>query len=390
MFFSVEPSMSTRLPVIQTLIPPDFIDLGVGEPALSSLPVDLLHRASELCFDQNDPAFLQYGLELGNGYFRQALAEFLSQGYGLPVDPATLLVTNGSSMGLHLVCSLFTRPGDVVFVEEPTYFLALRILADHALQIIPIQTDRDGLVIESLEEKLKSYHPKFVYIIPAFQNPTGQTLSPQRRAQLARLSLEHDFIVVADEIYQFLNYRCLSPEPCAALIESGHVISLNSFSKILAPGLRLGWLQSDPATLQRFVTSGLLDSGGGLNPFTSAIVRFVIESGGLAANIERLKAAYGSRLLEMDQSLHRHFPSAEYIPPLGGYFFWLRFPGVDTIAWQKKACAFKVGFSPGARFSCQSGLREFIRLSFVHYSSAEIEEGLLRLKESLAEFRSGV
>jgi 2-aminoadipate transaminase len=283
--------MTNNLPIIQTPIPPDFIDLGVGEPALASLPVDLLHRASELCFDQNDPAFLQYGLELGNGYFRQALAEFLRQGYGLPVDPATLLVTNGSSMGLHLVCSLFTRPGDVVFVEEPTYYLALRILADHALQIIPIQTDQDGLVIESLEEKLKSNHPKFVYIIPAFQNPTGQTLSPQRRTQLARLSLEHDFIVVADEIYQFLNYRCNSPEPCAAIIEAGHIISLNSFSKILAPGLRLGWLQSDPATVQRFVTSGLLDSGGGLNPFTSAIVRFVIESGGLAANIERLKVS---------------------------------------------------------------------------------------------------
>jgi DNA-binding transcriptional MocR family regulator len=241
------------------------------------------------------------------------------------------------------------------------------------------------LVIESLEEKLKSYHPKFVYVIPAFQNPTGQTLSPQRRAQLARLSLEHDFIVIADEIYQFLNYRCNSPEPCAALIEAGHIISLNSFSKILAPGLRLGWLQSDSDMLQRFVTSGLLDSGGGLNPFTSAIVRFVIESGGLAANIERLKAVYGSRLLEMDKSLRTLLPMAEYVPPLGGYFFWLRFPGIDTVAWQKKARSFKVGFSPGVRFSCQPGLREFIRLSFVHYSSAEIEEGVLRLKESLDE-----
>jgi DNA-binding transcriptional MocR family regulator len=327
-------------------------------------------------------------LELGNGYFRQALAEFLSQCYRHPVDPATLLVTNGSSMGLHLVCSIFTRPGDLVFVEEPTYFLALRILADHALQIIPIQTDRDGLVIESLEEKLKTYHPKFVYIIPAFQNPTGQTLSPQRRSKLISLGREHDFIIVADEIYQLLNYHCQSPEPFSASIDEGPIISLNSFSKILAPGLRLGWLQSNPATLQRIVTSGLLDSGGGLNPFTSAIVRFVIENGGLSANIQRLKAEYGSRILEMDKSLRRHLPSAEYVLPQGGYFFWLRFPGVDTIAWQKKARSFKVGFSPGVRFSCQPGLQEFIRLSFVHYSSAEIEEGFLRLKESLAESRS--
>lgn len=378
--------MTTSLPVIQTPIPPDFIDLGVGEPALSSLPMDLLHRAAEMCFDQNDPAFLQYGLELGNGYFRQALAEFLSKEYGSSVDPATMLVTNGSSMALHLVCSLFTRPGDLVFVEEPTYFLALRILADHHLQVIPIQTDQDGMVLESLEEKLMSYHPKFVYIIPAFQNPTGQILSQERRKKLVSLGTEHDFIVVADEIYHFLNYRCLSPEPFATYINDGHVISLNSFSKILAPGLRLGWLHSNPETIQRFVTSGLLDSGGGLNPFTSAIIRFVVESGGLAANILRLKAEYASRIVEMDKCLRRYLPSAEFVSPQGGYFYWLRLPGVDTVEWQKRARAFKVGFSPGVRFSCQQGLREFIRLSFVHYSSPEIEQGILRLKESLDEF----
>lgn len=377
--------MTISLPVIQTPIPPDFIDLGAGEPALALLPVDLLHQAAELCFDQNDPAFLQYGTEQGNGYFRQALAEFLSRGYGTPVDLSTLFVTNGSSMGLHLICSLFTRPGDLVFVEEPTYFLALRILADHDLQVIPIQTDRDGLMIESLEEKLKSYHPKFIYVIPAFQNPTGQTLSQERREKLVSLSREHDFIVIADEVYHFLNYRCLSPDPFAAYINDGHIISINSFSKILAPGLRLGWLQSNSETIKRFVTSGLLDSGGGLNPFTSAIVRFVIESGGLAANIERLKAEYGSRITEMDNSLRRHLPMAEYVPPQGGYFFWLRLPHVDTIELQERARSFKVGFNSGMRFSSQKGLREFIRLSFVHYSSAEIEEGIIRLKESLDE-----
>jgi len=381
--------MTINLPVIQTPIPADFIDLGVGEPALASLPMELLHQAAEMCFDQNDPAFLQYGLELGNGYFRQALAEFLSKDYGIPVDTATLLVTNGSSMGLHLVCSLFTHPGDLVFVEEPTYFLALRILADHGLQVIPIQTDRDGLVIESLEEKLNSYHPQFLYIIPAFQNPTGQTLSQERREKLVGLARERDFIVVADEIYQLLNYCCKSPEPFAAYINDGHIISLNSFSKILAPGLRLGWLQSNSETIQRFVTSGLLDSGGGLNPFTSAIVRFAVESGGLAANIQRLKTEYGSRIMEMDKSLHRHLPMAEYVSPQGGYFFWLRLPNVDTIELQKKARSFKVGFNSGVRFSSQERLKDFIRLSFVNYSPEEIEKGIMRIAESLDESGAG-
>jgi 2-aminoadipate transaminase len=203
---------------------------------------------------------------------------------------------------------------------------------------------------------------------------------------LVNLARDHDFFVIADEIYHFLNYECTSPEPFAAHINGGHIISINSFSKILAPGLRLGWLQSNPETVQRFVTSGLLDSGGGLNPFTSAIVRFVVENGGLAAHIERLKAEYGARILEMDKSLRQHLPLAEFVIPQGGYFFWLRLPYVDTIEWQKKARSYHVGFTSGVRFSSQKGLRDFIRLSFVHYSSAEIEEGIIRLKASLDAF----
>src|SRR5512141_703290 len=124
------------LPVIQIPMDPEFIDFSVGEPALPLLPLDMLRRAAETCFAEHDPAVLQYGTEQGNGYFRQALAEFLQQGFGFPVDPASLLVTNGSTMGLHLACSLFTRPGDTVFVEEPTYFLAFHILADHGLQAV--------------------------------------------------------------------------------------------------------------------------------------------------------------------------------------------------------------------------------------------------------------
>lgn len=312
--------MTNPLPVIQIPMDPGFIDFSVGEPGLALLPLDLLQRAAETCFAGGDPAVLQYGTEQGNGYFRRALAEFLRQGYGFPVDPATLFVTNGSSMGLHLTCSLFTRPGDTVFVEEPTYFLAFRILADHGLQVVPIQTDREGLLIELLEEKLKSRTPKFVYIIPTYQNPSGQTLSQERREKLAQLSRKHDFLLVADEVYHFLSYQQTPPGPLAGYIQEGRVISLNSFSKILAPGLRLGWLQTDPETIKRFVTYGLLDSGGGLNPFVSAVTRFVIESGGLAANIERLKTEYASRISVMDRCLRKYLPQAEYTRPEGDTF----------------------------------------------------------------------
>jgi DNA-binding transcriptional MocR family regulator len=146
--------MTNYIPTSQIHIPPGMIDLGVGDPDFTLLPLDLLRRAAETCFAKGDPAFLQYGAEQGDGYFRKALAGFLERGYGFSVDPDHLFVTNGISNALDLVCARFTRPGDTIFVEEPSYFLALRIFADHDLRIVPIQTDEDGLVIEALVEKL--------------------------------------------------------------------------------------------------------------------------------------------------------------------------------------------------------------------------------------------
>jgi len=138
--------MTTYIPISQTYIPEGMIDLGVGDPDFALLPLDMLRRAAEACFAKGDTTFLQYGAEQGDGYFRMALAGFLGQGYRFPVDPDSLFVTNGISNALDMICAHFTCPGDTIFVEEPSYFLALRIFADHDLHIIPIQTDEDGLV----------------------------------------------------------------------------------------------------------------------------------------------------------------------------------------------------------------------------------------------------
>ncbi len=195
------------------------------------------------------------------------------------MDPGRLFVTNGISGGLDLLCTLFTRSGDTIFVEEPSYFLALRIFADHGLRIIPIDTDENGLVIELLEEKLREHKPKFLYIIPTHQNPSGHTLTEERRERLMELSRENDFLILADEVYHLLSYDQQPPKAFAAWTEDPHVLSLGSFSKILAPGLRLGWIQAGTEKFQTLAGCGLLDSGGGLNPFTSAIVREVIDVG---------------------------------------------------------------------------------------------------------------
>jgi 2-aminoadipate transaminase len=376
--------MTTSLPIIQSEIPPDVIDLGLGNPPLSLLPLDIIHRAADRSLSKGDPSSLQYGLEQGDGYFRQALSEFLTNGYGCPTNPENLFVTNGISNALDLICTSFTQPDDVIFVEDPTYFLALRIFADHNLQIIPIETDEAGLIVASLEEKLAGSHPKFLYLIPTFQNPTGHTLPQERRDRIAKLSKEHDFLVVADEVYHFLNYTQKPPKPLAASTDNENIISLGSFSKILAPGLRLGWMQAHPEKIECFVISGLLDSGGGLNPFTSAIMRWVIESGDLEKNINRLVDVYRSRVAATDSALHHHLPYAKYTVPHGGYFFWIRLPEeMDGSELRKKAANYKVDFRQGALFSSTGKMRNYIRLCYVAYEPEQIEEGIVRLKQCL-------
>ena len=376
-------------PLIQTSqvhVDPSVIDLGVGQPQLSLLPLERIRLAAEQRFAQGDPIFLQYGAEQGDGYLRMELARFLSQGYGFPVDSQELFITSGASMGLDLICTLYTRAGDTVFVEEPSYFLALRIFADHHLQPVAIPVDENGLIVAALEEALAHHRPAFLYTIPSFQNPSGYSLSQERRARLAALSLEYDFLIVADEVYHFLSYAAQPPKAFAGYISQGNILSVGSFSKILAPGLRLGWVQTDPQRVKGLAGSGLLDSGGGLNPFTSAIVRGVLESDGLQENIAELRATYGARVKAMAEALQKYLPQVTYQVPQGGYFFWVRLPeGIDAEALMARAEKHKVSYRPGKLFSSQDGLCEYARLCFAFYDAEQLEQGVERLKLALEE-----
>ena len=374
----------TAVQTTQMLTDPAVIDLGIGQPQLSLLPLERIRRAAEMRFAQNDPAFLQYGAEQGDGFLRQELAHFLTDQYGFPVFPKNLFITNGASLGLDLTCTLFAQPGDTVFVEEPSYFLALRILADHHLRLVSIPIDENGLCVEALEQELKKVRPNFLYTIAAFQNPSGYTLSEERRTRLAQLSREHGFLIVADEVYHLLNFSAQLPRPFAAYTDQGNIISLGSFSKILAPGLRLGWIQTDPQRAKAFAACGLLDSGGGLNPFTAAIVRGLLETGGLKPNIEHLCTTYQARAAAMDAALRKYIPGAAYQVPQGGYFFWIRLPdGTDAEVLMKRAEKFQVSFRPGKRFSSQGALRDYARLCFAYYETDRLVEGIARLGRAL-------
>ncbi len=231
------------------------------------------------------------------------------------------------SQGLDLVCTLFTRPGDLVFVEEPSYFLALRIFTDHGLRLEGLPTDRLGLIPEALRERLLERQPAMLYTVPTHQNPTGATLPETRREQVLGLCREHGVLLVAD----LLTFAGAAPPPLAASAGRGGVLSLGSFSKILAPGLRLGWIQGPPQLMRRLATCGFLDSGGGLAPFTSAVVRGLLEQGAQSAHLHSLRRTYGTRAQATAASLRRSLgDAASTVLPSGGFFFWVRLEGWRT------------------------------------------------------------
>lgn len=370
----------TTLRTTQANLPAGMIDLGLGQPGSDLLPLESLRLAAAHRLSQGDPDLLAYGLEQGDGYFRLALADFLSRGYGVPVKADELFITNGASQALDFICTLFAQPGDTIFVEEPTYFLALRIFADHRLTVVPVPTDEQGLIIEALEEKLRHHRPTLLYTIPTYHNPAGMCLAPERRARLLQLSESHDFLIVADEVYQLLFYTAPPPPPLLTGDQAGRVFSIGSFSKILAPGVRLGWIEARASLLNRLIRAGLVDSGGGLNPFTSGIVRSLIETGEQQTLLDALKTTYRQRLVVLSEALRQHVPALTFTQPAGGFFIWGYLPdGVDVQQLLSLAYQENVGFQPGIKFSSEGGLQNYMRLCFAYYDEAPLREGVRRL-----------
>ena len=296
------------------------------------------------------------------------------------MDPDHLFITAGVSQALDLICALHTRPGDTIIVEEPSYFLALSIFADYGLEIIGTPIDENGIIIETLEEKVLKYNPIFIYTIPTFHNPTGVTLSASRRKQLVSLSEKYDFFIVADEVYQMLAYTSTPPKPMIYYDNSGRVFSLGSFSKILAPGLRLGWIHTKPSIMKPLISCGYLNSGGGLNPFVSSIVTSFIELGLLKKYLDFLKKTYHERMITLSKALHKYTPALKFTDPHGGYFIWSCLPeGNDTESLLTKAHEHQVSFQTGIKFSSSEGLQNYLRFSFACYDEKDLVEGVKRL-----------
>jgi DNA-binding transcriptional MocR family regulator len=361
------------------------IDFGVGQPSADLLPLRRLRAASERFFTNAQPIELNYGEKPGDSRFRAALADFLTRAVGHAASADSLFLTAGTSQALDFVCHRFTRPGDTVFVEDPTYFLAFQVFRDHGLDIIGIPLDGFGMDIDALEREIARRRPRLVYTIPTFNNPTGETLSHERRERLVRLSVEHDFTVVADEVYQLLYYAEPPPPALGTWVNRGNVLSLGSFSKIVAPGMRLGWIQTDAARISHLLASGAIISGGNFNHFGSHVVRQMLEDGTLAELLTELRLAYSARVAAMDEALHEHLGGiATWRKPEGGYFFWVTLPpSLDAEKLREAARAAGTGYQSGSKCSVSGGGRNCLRLCFAYYSPPEIREGIARLGAAL-------
>ena len=385
--------MRTNLPSVLVSIKDGVIDLGWGHPSSRLHPVEAIRVASDRLLTPGDSEPLQYGATQGFGPFLESLAEFLSRqpAYGIPVDPHHLFLTAGASQGLDLACTLYAPAGSTVVVEEPTYFVIEKIFRERNLNVVGVPIDSQGMLVAELEKLLlDGLKPKLVYIIPTFQNPTGFCLSHDRRAQLISLARRFDFHILADEVYQLIHFDKLPPKPFFSFDQGDRAISFGSFSKILAPGLRAGWIHAAPEIIKRFSEAALTFSGGGYNHYASALVKEVIDLGLLDTHVSALREEYSMRSCVMDQALQYYFgDEIEYTAPTGGYYFWLNFPeGLDSDRLLTSAEKVGVSYRPGNSFSESGRFSRQIRLAYTLFEAEDLKEGVSRLHEAYMNYKS--
>jgi len=305
------------------------------------------------------------------------------------VSPDLLMATNGNSGALALILSLFCKSGDIVFAEEPTYFLAKSIFNDFKLDCRQIAQDQDGLDVDALEKRLQGGEvPVLMYVIPTAHNPSGRTLIPSRRAKLVELSVKYKFLLVADEVYQLLTFPHITPPPpMFTYDEHGTVLCMGSFSKILAPALRVGWLQGSKELLKKIADCGQLDSSGGLNPFVYGVCEKAITLGLLDKHVDFARAELHRRYKALSDGLKKHLPEGvTFEEPQGGYFCIVRLPdgykAADLLPIARNE--HKVAFLPGSAFS--QTMDQYMRLSFSYYNAGDLAIGAERLGAAIRDF----
>lgn len=376
-------------PTIQRSVKSGVIDLAWGQPDPNLLPVDEMKRAADIALSEYGWEMLDYGAEAGAGPLLDFLRERIEKREGRALTADQILVTAGNSDALDQICNFRTQPGDTVLIEAPTYHLAVKILRDHHLDIIPIPTDEDGLRVNVLQDTLAELkrvhkHPRFLYTIPTFHNPTGVSLSEGRRRGLLKVAEQEQLLIVEDDVYRELAYDAPAAPSLWSLAPDGVVLRMGSFAKSLAPGVRLGWLTGSKDFLERIAQGGLRDSGGGVNHFTAMMVAAMCREGLYDSQVDKLRTAYHSRRDTLCEAITRELPEATFKKPGGGFFIWLKMPdGMDTQVLRSRAPDHGVDFIHGARFFTEGGGTNNLRFAFSLYPEADLAEAMKRLRRAL-------
>lgn len=370
---------------------PDIISFAGGLPAPELFPIEEVRAAVDRVLTAHGTSALQYSTTEGYPPLRDLIAQRMAR-YGIKVGIENIVITTGSQEALDLIGKILINPGDRILTETPSYLGAIQAFTMYSAEFVTVPIDDDGLDTERLEQALRA-GPKFMYILPNFQNPAGVTLSLPRRYELVALADRYGIPVVEDDPYGQLRYEGEHIKPIVVLDAehhnehengrySGDVIYLSTFSKTLAPGLRLGWVVAPEGVIQRLV---LAKQGTDLHSSTfDQMVAFeAARDGFLDRHVRRLREVYRCRRDVMLAALDRAFPPAmgvRWTRPLGGLFLWVTLPPeIDTAPLLAEAVAEQVAFVPGAGFHPDGSGQNTMRLNFSNASEAMIEEGIARL-----------
>ena len=359
---------------------PDVLSFAGGRPAPELFPVEEIAAAHAEVLAQDGAFALQYSTTEGYGPLREWIATHLLR-RGMKVKASEVMITSGSQQGIDLVARILLDPGDVVLVENPTYLAALQAFAAYEAKLVPVPSDDDGMQTEQLEALIVAHRPKLIYLVSNFQNPKGTSLSMARRQQLAQLANRYGVVVLEDDPYGELIFTG-EQLPAVASLEGENVLHISTFSKTLAPGLRIGWLAGEESLVRK---ATIVKQAADLHTATLSqrAASTLLRDFDLDGHLTQLRSVYGQRCATMLAALKQYMPvGTTWVEPKGGMFVWMQLPnGIDAESLFHAALAKQVAFVPGSAFFVDDIRRDFVRLNFSNRPPELIKEGMRRLGE---------
>ncbi|MGN0746438.1 MAG: PLP-dependent aminotransferase family protein [Aristaeellaceae bacterium] len=368
--------------IFKMIAKPGMISFAGGNPALSALPDKVVADIAADVMQRDGKAILQYGATEGYAPFLESLKQYVHEQLGCDI-PAVLPVT-GSTQAMDLLCKALINPGDVILVENPSFLGNLQCMKLYQATLVPVESDGEGIIVDRLEEAIRRYKPRMLYTIPTFQNPTGKTLAADRRAPIAALAARYGMVVAEDDPYRDLRYAGTPCPSIKSFDKEGWVVFLGSFSKIISPGLRVGFMAGDPRILRK-CTIGKQSSDVHTANLNQAIVDQFLRRNLLPEHIASICASYRAQLDAMLEELAAFPEGTRYTRPEGGLFIWAELPsGIDAQALLEKAVARHVAYVPGTHFFADGGHENTLRLNFSNSTIGQIRTGMAVLRELIA------